>query len=46
MKKIWGEKYFLDPLPEKTGPRKEKKRQKWQILGLKRAKYYRKNELL
>ena len=45
LKKNWGEKNFWTPLPEKTGPRKEKTR-KWQILGLKRAKYDQKNELL
>ena len=44
--KKFGRKQFLDPPSQrKQGPEK-KKRQKWPILGLKKAKYDRKNELL
>ena len=45
-KKNWGEKNFLDPPPRENRAQKRKKRQKWPILGLKRAKYDRKNKLL
>ena len=41
-----GEKNFLDPPPRENRAQKRKKRQKWPILGLKRAEYDRKNELL
>ena len=46
LKKNWGEKKFLDPPPRENRAQKRKTRQKWPILGLKRAKYDRKNELL
>ena len=36
----------MDPPPRENRAQKRKKRQKWPILGLKRAKYDRKNELL
>ena len=41
-----GRKNFLDPPPRENRAQKRKKRQKWPILGLKRATYDRKNELL
>ena len=46
VEKNWGEKKFFAPPLRENRVQKRKKRQKWPILGLKRAKYDRKNELL
>ena len=46
VEKKLGRKKNLDPPPRENRAQKRKKLQKWPILGLKRAKYDRKNELL